>query len=144
MSGEDGRHEDEIDEDGVREEERGGEQGAKNMKEKKEKLKEREEKTAENSIDIITTLTTSMQNTVRAYVHGVCAVSLKATQALGDLHLVDKEEQGKKNKGNECSHSLVPILIFYQYYFLLISHSVYSNTKFKSDKPVDSIFFLFR
>jgi hypothetical protein len=89
MSGEEGRNEHEITD------RRGGE-GVEYTKKKKEKLSERKEKT-ENSKDLITTL---MQNTVRAYVHGVCAVSLKATQALGDLHLVDKEEQGKKNKGN--------------------------------------------
>lgn len=41
-----------------------------------------------------------MENAVRAYVHGLCAISLKATQALGDLHLVDKAEQSKKNEGN--------------------------------------------
>ena len=77
----------------------GGDQGAKNVEEKNEILTEREEK-AENSKDLITGLTTALiQNAVRAYVHGVCAVSLKATQALGDLHLVDKEEQSKKNKG---------------------------------------------
>ena len=77
----------------------GEEEGVEYTKKKKEKLNERNKK-VEYSKDLITTLTTLMQNTVRAYVHGVCAVSLKATQALGDLHLVDKEEQGKKNKGN--------------------------------------------
>jgi hypothetical protein len=96
---------------------RGGEEGVEYTKEKEEKLNESKEK-AENSKDFITTLTTLMQNTVRAYVHCVCAVSLKATQALGDLHLVDKEEQSKKNKGNECSHNLVSNLIFPQYNFL--------------------------
>ena len=92
-SGEGGRdvHERETNEDKVGEEEG----GAENTKKKKEKLEERNEKT-ENSKNLITTLT---QNTVRAYVHGVCAVSLRATQALGDLHLVDKEEQSKKNEG---------------------------------------------
>lgn len=41
-----------------------------------------------------------MTNCMRAYVHGVCAVCVKATRSLGDMHLVDKEEQGRKRKGN--------------------------------------------
>lgn len=41
-----------------------------------------------------------MTNCMRAYVHGVCAVCVKATRSLGDMHLVDKEEQGRKREGN--------------------------------------------
>jgi hypothetical protein len=100
VSGEILRNDDESSEN------RGGEEGVEYTKKKKDKLNENK---TENSKDLITTL---MLNAVRAYVHGVCAVSLKATQALGDLHLVDKEEQGKKNKGNECLYSLVSILFF--------------------------------
>ena len=105
-SGEGGRdeHEREINEDKVGEE---GEGGVENTKKKKEKLEEKNE----NSKNLITTL---IQNTVRAYVHGVCAVSLRATQALGDLHLVDKEEQGKRNKGDY--NSLNFVLFFSQFF----------------------------
>ena len=97
MNGEEGRNEHEISEYEISEN-IGGDEGVEYTKKKEEKINERK---SESSKNLITTLTTLMQNTVRAYVHGVCAVSLKATQALGDLHLVDKEEQGKKNNGNK-------------------------------------------
>ena len=64
------------------------EQGEETVGEKNEKIK--------NFKKLKITL---IENTVRAYVHGLCAISLKATQALGDLHLVDKAEQSKKNDG---------------------------------------------
>lgn len=63
-------------------------QGEEEVDERNEKAKEAQE------LKI-----TLMENTVRAYVHGLCAISLKATQALGDLYLVDKAEQSKRNGG---------------------------------------------
>ena len=38
-----------------------------------------------------------LQESVRAYVHLLCVVGVESTQSLGDLHLVDKAEQGRKN-----------------------------------------------
>ena len=36
------------------------------------------------------------QDVVRVYVHLLCVVGVRATQSLGDLHLVDKAEQSRK------------------------------------------------
>ena len=66
-------------------------------REKNEKDKDQEKDKKLDNTKILQSIL--VQYTVRAYVHGVCAVSLKATQALGDLHLVDKAEQSKKSEG---------------------------------------------
>ena len=39
-----------------------------------------------------------LQESVRAYVHLLCVVGVESTQSLGDLHLVDKAEQGRKKE----------------------------------------------
>ena len=41
------------------------------------------------------------QDVVRVYVHLLCVVGVKATQSLGDLHLVDKAEQSRKKDAGE-------------------------------------------
>ena len=41
------------------------------------------------------------QDVVRVYVHLLCVVGVKATQSLGDLHLVDKAEQSRKKDTGE-------------------------------------------
>ena len=98
--------------------ERGDAQGEKEVDGNNEEVK----KLQELKIKLI-------ENIVRAYVHGLCAISLKATQALGDLHLVDKAEQSKKNDG-KLRRFFNPIIFWFYFSFFFLHFLTLESMKY--------------